>query len=93
MAEGWKKSLILRQTKGNYSAITDETLIQFHDDFKVINDDLLKLSIYGTQWLITFNALKTEYNIVSKRQTCAMHPDLFLNDTKLTEVNNHKHLG
>ena len=22
-----------------------------------------------------------------------MHPDLLLNDTKLTEVNNHKHLG
>ena len=64
-----------------------------HDDFKVINDDLLKLSIYGTQWLITFNALKTEYIIVSKRKTRAMHPDLFLNDTKLTEVNNHKHLG
>ena len=54
---------------------------------------MLKLSIYGTQWLITFNALKTEYIIVSKRKTRAMHPDLFLNDTKLTEVNNHKHLG
>ena len=75
----------------------DDTSIQkcldSHDDFKVINDDLLKLSIYGTQWLITFNALKTKYIIVSKRKTRAMHPDLFLNDTKLTEVNNHKHLG
>ena len=64
-----------------------------HDDFKVINDDLLKLSAYGTQWLITFNALKTEYIIVSNRKTRAMHPDLLLNDTKLTEVNNHNHLG
>ena len=61
--------------------------------FKVLNDDLLKLSIYGTQWLITFNALKTEYIIVSKRKTHAMHPDLLLNDTKLTDVNNHEHLG
>ena len=58
-----------------------------------INDDLLKLSIYGTKWLITFNALKTEYIIVSKRKTRAIHPDLLLNDTKLTKVNNHKHLG
>ena len=64
-----------------------------HDYFKVINDDLLKLSIYGTQWLITFNARKTEYIIVFKRKTSAMHPDLLLNYTKLTEVNNHKHLG
>ena len=64
-----------------------------HDYFKVINDDLLKLSIYGTQRLITFNALKTEYIIVFKRKPSAMHPDLLLNCTKLTEVNNHKHLG
>ena len=76
----------------------DDTSIQkkcldSHDYFKVINDDLLKLSIYGTQWLITFNALKTEYIIVFKRKTSALHPDLLLNYTKLTEVNNHKHLG
>ena len=64
-----------------------------HDFFKVINVNLLKLSIYGTKWLITFNALKTEYIIVFKRKTSAMHPDLLLNYTKLTEVNNHKHLG
>ena len=54
---------------------------------------MLKFSINGTQWLITFNALKTEYIIVSKRKTSAMHPDLLLNDTKLTEVNNDKNLG
>ena len=75
----------------------DDTSIQkcldSHDDFKVINDDLLKLSIYGTQWLITFNVLKTEYIIVSQRKTRVMHPDLLLNDTKLTEENNHKHFG
>ena len=81
----------------NVNLFADDTSIQkcldSHADFKVINDDLLKLSIYGTQWLITFNALKTEYIIVSKRKTRAMHPDLFLNDTNFTEVNNHKHLG
>ena len=34
---------------------------QLYEAFKVINDDLLKLSLYGSQWLISFNALKTEY--------------------------------
>ena len=28
------------------------TRLDSHDDFKVINGDLLKLSVYGTQWLI-----------------------------------------
>ena len=63
----------------NVNLFADDTSIQkcldSHDDFKIINDDLLKLSIYGTQWLITFNALKTEYIIVSKRKTSAMHHD------------------
>ena len=88
---------IINDLQCNVNLFADDTSIQkcldSHDDFKVINDDLLKLSIYGTQWLITFNALKTEYIIVSKRKTRAMHPDLLLNNTKLTKVNNHKHLG
>ena len=87
---------IINDLQCNVSMIADDKSIpkclDSHEDFKVINDDLLKLPIYGTQLLITFNALKIEYIIVSKRKTHAMHPDLLLNDTKLTEVNNHKHL-
>ena len=88
---------IINDLQCNVNLFADDTSIQkcldSHDDFKVINDDLLKLSIYGTQWLITFNVLKTEYIIVSQRKTRVMHPDLLLNDTKLTEENNHKHFG
>ena len=40
-----------------------------------------------------YAALRTEHIIVSKRKTRGRHPDLFLNDTKITEANNHKHLG
>ena len=58
-----------------------------------LNDDLLKLSLYGSYWLISFNALKTEYIIVSKRKTRGRHPDLFSNDTKITEATHHKHFG
>ena len=85
---------IINDLQCNVSLFADDTSIQkclySHEDFKVINDDWLKLSI---QQLVTFNALKTEYIIVSQRKTRAMHPDLLLNDTKFTGVNNHKHLG
>ena len=64
-----------------------------YEAYKVINDDLLKFPLCGSQWLISFNALKTDYIIVSKRKTRGRHPDLFLNDTKITEANHHKHLG
>ena len=88
---------IINDLQCNVNLFADDTSIQkcldSHVAFKVFNDDLPLLSIYGSQWLITFNALKTEYVIVSKRKTRAMHPDVFLNGTKLTKIENHKHLG
>ena len=60
-----------------------------YEAYKAINDDLFKFSIYGSQWSISFNVLKIEYIIVSKRKTRGRHPDLCLNDTKITEANHH----
>ena len=87
---------IINGLQCNVNLFADDTCIQkcldSYEAFKVINDDLLKLSFYGSQWLISFNALKTEYIIISKRKTRGRHPDLFLNVTKITEANHHKHL-
>ena len=53
----------------NVNLFADDTSIQKcldnYEAFKVINDDLLKLSLYGSKWLISFNAFKTECIIVS----------------------------
>ena len=88
---------IINDLQCNVNLFADDTSIQKcldnYEAFKAINDDLLKLSFYGSQCLISFNALKTEYIIVSKRKTRGRHPDIFLNDTKITEANHHKHLG
>ena len=63
---------IINGLQCNVDLFADDTSIQKRMDnyeaFKVINDDLLKLSFYGSQWLISFNSLKTEYIIVSKRK-------------------------
>ena len=65
---------IINDLQCNDNLFANDTSIQkcpdSHDDLKVINDDLLELSVYCTQWLITFNALKTEYIIVPKQNTC-----------------------
>ena len=65
----------------------DDTSIQQCLDndgaFKVINDDLLKLSLYGSQWLITFNALKTDYPRENHAEDILT---FFLNDTEITET-------
>ena len=61
---------IINGLQYNVYLFADDTSIQKcldnYEAFKVINDDLLKLCLYGSQWLISFNALKTEYIIVSK---------------------------
>ena len=64
---------IINDLQCNVTVFADDTSIQkcldSHDNFKVINDDLLKISIYGTQWFITFTTIKIEYIMVSKRKT------------------------
>ena len=61
---------IINDLQCNVNLFADDTskqrCLDSHDDFKVINDDLLKLFIYGTQWLITFNARP---NILSRTNT------------------------
>ena len=73
---------IINDLQCNVNLFADDTSIQKcldnYEAFKAINDDLLKLSFYGSQCLISFNALKTEYIIVSKRKTRGRHPDIFL---------------
>ena len=61
--------------------------------FDKVNRDLQRLSVFGEQWLILFNAIKTEYLIISRQRNRSNHPDLFLNGKKISEVDNHTHLG
>ena len=72
---------IINGLQFNVNLFADDTSIQKcldnYEPFKVINDNLLKLSFYGSQWLISFYALKTENIIVPKRKTHGRHPKLF----------------
>ena len=61
--------------------------------FDAVNRDLLRLSRFGKQWLIIFNAIKTEYMIITRRRNRLNHPDLYLNGDVISEVDQHTHLG
>lgn len=58
----------------------------------IINHDLRILASWASQWLINFNALKTEAILFTLRQI-GSHPELFLNGTAIKFVSEHKHLG
>ena len=61
--------------------------------FDKVNRDLQRLTGFGKQWLIIFNAIKTEYIIISRKRNRQNHPDLFLNGDVISEVDQHTHLG
>ena len=42
--------------------------------FDKVNRDLQRLSIFGEQWLTLFNAIKTEYMIISRQRNRSNHP-------------------
>ena len=54
-----------------------------------VNRDLQRLTGFGKQWLIFFNAIKTEYIIISRKRNRQNHPDLFLNGNVISEVDQH----
>ena len=58
-----------------------------------LNDDLRKILIWAKNWLVLFNALKTEVFVVSKKRIKLHHPPLFMGEKQIKEVFKHKHLG
>ena len=58
-----------------------------------INSDLKKLEMWSKNWLASFNASKTEYILISNRPLSNKSISLQLNDTILSKVHSHKHLG
>ena len=42
--------------------------------FDIVNRDLQRLTIYGAQWLVKFNAVKTDYMIITKKTKSPKSP-------------------
>ena len=59
----------------------------------ILNRDLDKIHTWSTNWLVSFNPQKTETMTISRKINKPHHPDIFMNDTPIAEVSNHKHLG
>ena len=58
-----------------------------------LNSDLLKIHQWATKWLVTFNPSKSESVIFSRKRNKPNHPNIFMNQQPIEEVNLHKHLG
>jgi hypothetical protein len=70
-----------------------EEIINPATSFYKLNQDLDTLNEWSKQWIVTFNASKTELLIISKKCGRQMYLPLYLNNTAINEVTVHKHLG
>ena len=77
----------------------DTSMINISDSWNIVNEtlnsDLLLLNNWSSKWLVDFNANKSVYMIISNSAFAAANNTvkLKLNDTPLSLVDTHKHLG
>lgn len=48
---------------------------------------------WSKQWLVNLNPSKTESLIFSRKRNKSIHPQLVIDNTPITEVSDHRHLG
>ena len=61
------------------------------DRANTLNQDLEKINIWAKKWKIKFNAEKTE--LLNFKRDNLQTPTLTFDDTDLTDIDTHKHLG
>ena len=59
----------------------------------VMNGDLASLDQWSNEWLVSFNALKTDTMLISLKRQPPDHPPLVFQGHQLANVPQHKHLG
>ena len=58
-----------------------------------LNTDLSAIDTWSKDWLVTFNAIKTESMLISRKHQPIDHPPLIFQGHQLENVANHRHLG
>ena len=59
----------------------------------VLNNDLRYITVWAAEWLVDFNASKTDSMLISRKRNPIQHPPLYMNGTMIKDTESHKHLG
>ena len=58
-----------------------------------MKSDIEKNHLWSQQWLVNFNPRKTETMNISRKRAKPHNPPIYMNDTLIQEVEEHKHIG
>ena len=89
---------ILQNISSEIFMFADDTFLMEPIDnyalsFQKLNEDLMHLTNWSNQWLVTFNANKTEYLKITRKRQNIDDPPLILHNKLINKVDKHKHLG
>ena len=60
---------------------------------ELLNLDINKIMTWAKKLLATFNPVKTESLLISRKLNRHTHPPVFMENQQNTETDSHKHLG
>lgn len=89
---------IVRDIQSTIKLFADDTSLYLIidnpiDSATLLNGDLSKIHEWSMNWLVKFNPQKTETMTISRKINRPIHPPLFMNNSNINIVNEHKHLG
>ena len=84
---------IVNEIVCNIKIFADDTslYIVVEDEYasaELLNSDIGKIHQWSEQWLVNFNAQKTETMTISKKVIKPHHPPVYMNDNIIKEVEN-----
>ena len=59
----------------------------------VLNNALRYITAWVAEWLVDFNASKTDSMLISRKRNPIQHPPLYMNSIMIKDTESHKHLG
>ena len=89
---------IVGLVRSNIQMFADDTSLYLTIDdpdtaADILNSDLSNIEQWSDDWLVTFNALKTNSMLISRKTTSPNHPSIKFQGHSLENVTQHKHLG
>ena len=89
---------IVDNLESNINLFADDTSLSLEVDnpdscWAKLQSDINKINDWGQNWIVKFNPLKSESLVITRKNIKPVHPDVFMSNTKIPDVQSHKHLG
>ena len=90
--------LLCNETKSLQPLFADDTSLlvsgkSSQETAKILNRDLKRIDDWSLKWKVLFNASKSKDLIFTQKKYLSNSPPLILNDSYITRVHQHRHLG